>query len=178
MDDPNECDDKEINELKDTGKTKQHVSLENLDDSKGCAFNKPMARTNNAHKVQTISMTNLVLLSILFGIAGARTLENLDSNELVKETPSWVTPIMKGKNYEDKLISAYDCLDGTLPSTQISLKPPEHCDINDGSAYEKAERRKAQILEHVQLIPINITTCVVQFYASRPSNFEKPNYSV
>ena len=96
FDDPKDCNDKERNELKDKGKTKQHVSLENLDDSKGCAFNKPLARTNSAHKVQTISMTNLVLFSILFGLAGARTLENLDSNELVKETPSWVTPIMKG----------------------------------------------------------------------------------
>ena len=111
-------------------------------------------------------MANLVLFSVLFGTAGARNLENLDSNELVKETPSWVTPMVEGKNYEDKLISAYDCLDGTLPSTQISLKPPEHCDVNDGSAYEKAERRRAQILEHVQLIPINITTCVVQFYVN------------
>ena len=111
-------------------------------------------------------MANLVLFSVLFGTAGARKLENLDSNELVKETPSWVTPKVEGKNYEDKLISAYDCLDGTLPSTQISLKPPEHCDVNDGSAYEKAERRRAQILEHMQLIPINITTCVVQFYVN------------
>ena len=134
LNDPNESDDKERNELTYTGKTRQHKSLENLDENKGCAFNKPMARTTNARKVQTISMANLVLFSVLFRIAGARNLENLDSNELVKETPSWVTPTMKGKNYEDKLISAYDCLDGTLPSTQISLKPPEHCDINDGSA--------------------------------------------
>ena len=43
-----------------------------------------MARTTNAHKAQTISMANLVLFSVLFGIAGARNLENLDSNELVK----------------------------------------------------------------------------------------------
>ena len=35
--------------------------------------------------------------------------------------------------------------------------------IEDGSAYEKAERRRAQVLEHVKLIPVNITTCVVQF---------------
>ena len=74
-------------------------------------------------------------------------MENLDGNELVKEKPAWANPTMKGKNYEDKLINAYDCLDGTLPSTQISLKPPEHCDIKDGSAYENAKRRKAQILE-------------------------------
>ena len=61
LDDPNESDDKERNELTDTEKTRQHESLENLDENKGCAFNKPMARTINAHKVQTISMANLVL---------------------------------------------------------------------------------------------------------------------
>ena len=62
-------------------------------------------------------MANLILLSVLFGTVGARKLENLDSNELVKETPSWATSKVVDKNYEDKLISAYDCLDGTLPST-------------------------------------------------------------
>ena len=59
-DDPIESDDKERNELTDTEKTRQRESLENLDENKGCAFNKPIAKTNNAHKVQTISMANLV----------------------------------------------------------------------------------------------------------------------
>ena len=90
-------------------------------------------------------------------------MKNLSGNDIMKEKPAWANPIMKEKNYEDKLINAYDCLDDTLPSTQISLKPPKHCDVNDGSAYESARRKKAQILEHVELIPINITTCVVQF---------------
>ena len=129
LDDSSEYEDKEKDGLKDPEKTKQHGNLKNLNDSKGYTCNKPRARTNNAYKIEPISMTNIVLLSILFGIAGARKLENLDGNELVKEKPAWVTSTMKEKNYEDKLINAYDCLDGTLPSTQISLKPPEHCDI-------------------------------------------------
>ena len=125
-----------------------------------------MAKPSNVHKFQIVSVANVIILSILFGTVDARKLENLDSNELVKESPEWVTPTMEEKNYEDKLISAFDCLDGSLPSTQISLKPPEHCNVNDGSAYEKAEKRRAQVLEHVKLIPINITTCVVQFYVN------------
>ena len=147
LDDLFEYDDKD--EFKDPEKTKQHGNLKNFDDSKAYTCNKPTARMNRTYKVEPISITNLVLFSILFGIVGARRLENMDGNELVKEKPAWVNPTMKEKNYEDKLIHAYDCLDGTLPSTQISLKPPEHCDINDGSAYENAKRRKAQILEHV-----------------------------
>ena len=77
-------------------------------------------------KFQIVSVANVIILSILFGTVAARKLENLDSNELVKESSEWVTPTMEEKNYEDKLISAFDCLDGSLPSTQISLKPPEH----------------------------------------------------
>ena len=164
LDDLFEYDDKD--ELKDQEETKQLGYLRNFDDSKVYTCKKSTARMNRTYKVEPISITNIVLFSILFGIVGARRLENLDGNELVKEKPAWANPTMKEKNYEDKLINAYDCLDGTLPSTQISLKPPEHCDINDGSAYENAKRRKAQILEHVQLIPINITTCVVQFYVN------------
>ena len=122
-----------------------------------------MAKPSNVHKFQIVSVANVIILSILFGTVDARKLENLDSNELVKESPEWVTPTMEEKNYEDKLISAFDCLDGSLPSTQISLNPPEQCNINDGSAYEKPEKRRAQVLEHVKLIPVNITTCVVQF---------------
>ena len=81
---------------------------------------------------------------MLFGTVAARKLENLDSNELVKESSEWVSPTMEEKNYENKLISGFDCLDGSLPSTQISLKPPEHCNIDDGSAYERAEKRRVR----------------------------------
>ena len=100
---------------------------------------------------------------MLFGTVIAKNLEDLKGNELVKETSEWEPPSLKDKNYENTLISGFDCLDGSLPSTQISLNPPKQCNIEDGSAYEKAERRRAQVLEHVKLIPVNITTCVVQF---------------
>ena len=57
-------------------------------------------------------------------------------------------------------------MDDDLPSTQISLRPPKKCEISDGSAYEKGQQKKAQILERLDLIPINVTTCVVQFYVN------------
>ena len=70
---------------------------------------------------------------------------------------------MNEKSIEDTLISAFDCLDSSLPSTRISLNPPKQCNIEDGLAYEKPERRRAHVLEHVRLVPVEITTCVVQF---------------
>ena len=97
-----------------------------------------MANLPNIHKFQMISATNVIILSMLFGTVIAKNLEDLERNELVKAPPS-----LKDKSYENKLISGFDCLDGSLPSTQISLNPPEQCNIDDGSAYERAERRRA-----------------------------------
>ena len=73
---------------------------------------------------------------------------------------------MEKRNHEDSLMDAFDCMDDDLPSTQISLRPPKKCEISDGSAYEKGQQKKAQILERLDLIPINVTTCVVQFYVN------------
>ena len=99
---------------------------------------------------EPISITNIVLFSFLFGIVGAGKLENLSGNEILTEKPAWANPRIKEKNHEDKLINAFDCMDYTLPSTQISLKPPKQCEVNDGSAYESGKRKKAQILERVE----------------------------
>ena len=70
----------------------------------------------------------------------AKNLEPLESNELVREVSKWVPDDLEDENDENKLINGYDCLEGSLPSTQISLRPPEHCNINDGSAYKKPEK--------------------------------------
>ena len=85
LDDSFEYDDKDKDGLKDPGKTKQHGNLKKFNDSKGYTCNKQIARTNSTYKIEPISITNLVLLSILFGIVGARRLENLDGNELGNE---------------------------------------------------------------------------------------------
>ena len=44
-----------------------------------------MAKLPNVHKFQMISATNVIILSMLFGTVIAKNLENLESNELVKE---------------------------------------------------------------------------------------------
>ena len=124
---------------------------------------KLMASFSNTYRFQVISAANIIILSTLFGTVLTKNLEGLRENELIKETSKWKPSNPEDKAYENTLISAFDCLDSSLPSTRISLNPPKQCNIEDGSAYEKAERRRAQVLEHVKLIPVEITTCVVQF---------------
>ena len=126
-------------EIRNKGETMQISNLR-IYDSRAHIYKKSTVKMKKKYNVEPISITNIVLFSILFGIVGARKLENLSGNEIMKEKPAWADPTMKEKNYEDKLINAYDCLDDTLPSTQISLKPPKHCEVNDGSAYESAKR--------------------------------------
>ena len=70
---------------------------------------------------------------------------------------------MKEQAIGDEVIGAYSCLENSMPSTKILLNPPQECNIEDGSAYKKPTKRRAQILEHVRRIPVEVTTCVVQF---------------
>ena len=116
-----------------------------------------------------LSVANIIIFSTLFGVVLTKEIKGLRENEILKESSKWEASETKNKNkmdektIENTLISAYDCLDNSSPSTRISLNPPKQCDIEDGSAYEKPARRRAQVLEHVRLVPVEITTCVVQF---------------
>ena len=116
-----------------------------------------------------MSMTNIIIFSVLIGGVLTKEIGGMKENSLLKESSRWRASDtrnkyeMNEKTIENTLISAYDCLDNSLPSTRISLNPPKQCNIGDGSAYEKPTRRRAQVLEHVRLVPVEITTCVVQF---------------
>ena len=70
---------------------------------------------------------------------------------------------MSKEEIDDEIIAAYDCMDDSMPSTEISLNPPQECRIEDGSAYQKPIKKRAQILEHVKKVPVEVTTCVVQW---------------
>ena len=50
-----------------------------------------------------------------------------------------------------------------MSNTEISLNPPSECRIEDGSAYHRPIRKKAQILERVRRIPVEITTCMIKW---------------
>ena len=102
-----------------------------------------MASFSNTNRFQVISVANIIILSTLFGTVLTKNLEGLRENELIKEFSKWKPSNPEDKDYENTLISAFDCPDSSLPSTKISLNPPKQCNIEDGSAYKKAERRRA-----------------------------------
>ena len=60
---------------------------------------------------------------------------------------------------DGEIIEAYDCMEGPTTNAEISLKPPTKCRI----AYQKPIRKKAQILEHVRKVSVEVTTCVIQW---------------
>ena len=50
-----------------------------------------------------------------------------------------------------------------MANAEISLNPPGKCNREDGSAYSKPAMKRAQILEKVKRIPVNITTCMIHW---------------
>ena len=64
---------------------------------------------------------------------------------------------------EEELIQAYNCEEGGTANAKISLNPPAKCNRADGSAYEAPSMKRAQVLEKVKKIPVNITACMIQF---------------
>ena len=128
-----------------------------------------IASHSKTNEYKILSVANIIIFSRLFGVVLAKEIGGMKENSLLKESSRWRASDtrnkdeMNEKTIENTLISAYDCLDNSLPSTRISLNPPKQCNIEDGLAYEKPTRRRAQVLEHVRLVPVEITTCVVQF---------------
>ena len=50
-----------------------------------------------------------------------------------------------------------------MASAEISLNPPAECRRDDGSAYQKPIMKRAQVLEKVKRIPVNITSCMIHW---------------
>ena len=67
------------------------------------------------------------------------------------------------KKIDEEVIRAFDCTEESMASAEISLNPPSECKLEDGSAYKRPIRKKAQILEKVMRIPVEITSCMIQW---------------
>ena len=61
------------------------------------------------------------------------------------------------------MIQAFDCEEENMANAEISLNPPAKCDREDGSAYSRPVMKRAQVLEKVKRIPVNITTCMIHW---------------
>ena len=103
-------------------------------------------------KFKMLSVANIIIFSTLFGVVLTKEIKGLRENEILKESSRWEASETKNKNEINE--RTIDCLDSSSPSTRISLNPPKQCDIEDGSAYEKPARRRAQVLEHVRLVSV------------------------
>ena len=66
------------------------------------------------------------------------------------------------KHKDEEIIRAYDCMGESMSNAEFSLNTPPECRIEDGSAYQRPIRKRAQILEHVRKVPVEVTTCVIE----------------
>ena len=64
---------------------------------------------------------------------------------------------------DEEIIRAYDCMEESMSNAEISLNPTPEYRREDGSAYHRPIRKKAQILERVRKVPIEITTSAIQW---------------
>ena len=67
------------------------------------------------------------------------------------------------KKIDEETIQAFDCQEESMASAEISLNPPAECRREDGSAYQKPIMKRAQVLEKVKRIPVNITSCMIHW---------------
>ena len=116
-------------------------------------------------------ITKFILFSIIIGqatfakeiggmmVQNVIQKENLPSQYLVEKSDE----DMIREETDEEIIRAYDCMEESMSNAEISLNPPPECRIEDGSAYQKPIRKRAQILERVRKISVEVTTCVIQW---------------
>ena len=68
---------------------------------------------------------------------------NLPSQYLIEQSDEEIIR----EQIDEEIIRAYDCMEESMSNAEISLNPPSECRIEDGSAYHRPIRKKAQILE-------------------------------
>ena len=79
------------------------------------------------------------------------------------------TDVVETKETAENTISsnsfqAYDCNghSSDLSTARFSLNAPPACKSSDGSAYHPPEKTRAQILQRMERIPIQVTSCQVE----------------
>ena len=127
--------------------------------------------TKKMCKLRKDFLTNIILLSVVIGrCATAKSIEglpvenkiekgNLPNGYFVEQSRTE----MIIEKIDEEVIQAFDCMEESMASAEISLNPPSECKLEDGSAYHRPIKKRAQILEMVRRIPVNITTCMIQW---------------
>ena len=116
-------------------------------------------------------MSHLIIISVIIGkIALGKEFGGLLEKSRIEKGN--LTPLLQNalseeevtkRQIDGEIFRAYKCQEVSLSIAECSLNPPPECRTEDGSAYHKPIEKKAQILQRVRRIPIEITTCVVQW---------------
>ena len=112
-------------------------------------------------------MTYLTCFLILFGkvALGEENGEYFKTNKIKKGN---IKPLHRNASIEQRInkrqideesFKAYKCEEEDVSTAEFSLNPPPECNREDGSAYYHPIEKKAQILQKVRRIPIEITIC-------------------
>ena len=115
-------------------------------------------------------ISHLLIFSVIIGkIALGEEIGGLLERNIIEKgnlTPLHQNALSKeeitNRQIEGETFRAYKCEEESMSTAEFSLNPPPECRTEDGSAYYKPIEKKAQILQRVRRIPIEITTCVVQ----------------
>merc|ERR1712102_179037 len=145
---------------------KVNISKKEVRDDSNQYYEKSEVKLRNKIKFDPFSISGLILISMLLGTVEAGKITSRDSNELYKSDSSWIDRKTNTEEYEDLVIKAYNCPEENQPSTTLSLKAPKKCKVSDGSAYSQGKLTNAQVLEQLELVPVNLTLCTVHFYVS------------
>ena len=109
-------------------------------------------------KLKRDFLTKFILFSIIIGrCATAKQIEgmtiqnkiqkgNLPDKYFVEQSNEQIIR----EKIDEEIIRAYDCMEESMASAEISLNPPSECRIEDGSAYHRPIGKKAQILERLR----------------------------
>ena len=130
-----------------------------------------MTSQNKRSESKKDLITKFILFSIIIGqatfakeIGGMMVQNKIQKRNIPSQyTGEKSNEDMSRGEIDGEIIEAYDCMEDSMSNAEISLNPPPEYRIEDGSAYQKPIRKRAQILEHVRKIPVEVTTCVVQW---------------
>ena len=116
-----------------------------------------MTTISSRNRAKKDFLARMIVFTIIIGKALTKEIGgSLSENDILKENHHGQFTGIEDREdlsrIDDQVIGAYDCQDDSMPSTEISLNPPQECRIEDGSAYKKAIKKRAQILEHVRRI--------------------------
>ena len=134
-------------------------------------INRAKKRRQKKGRLGNTFIPNLIVFSaIICKLALGKTVGGLVENNRIEKGS--LTPLLQNglseeevfkRQIDGEIFRAYKCQEESMSTAEFSLNPPPECRTEAGSAYHRPIEKKAQILQRVRRIPVEITTCVVQW---------------